>query len=198
MIKTLEKFDIILASQSPRRKNLLRGIDVDFRIVLKDEIDESYPSHLNKSEIPEYLAKKKAQNYIHDLKPESLLITADTVVWLDNKVLGKPESEEDAVSILNELSGRMHEVITGVCITSVNKQSSFCSLTKVWFRKLNAEEISYYINQYKPYDKAGAYGIQEWIGYVGIERIEGSYFNVMGLPIQQLYNELLNFTQNHD
>lgn len=193
MIKQLDNYDIILASKSPRRNHLLKGLDIHFRILLKEGIDESYPHHLDKLETPVYLAKSKSVHYKKDLRQNSLLITADTIVWLDNQVLEKPESEKDACHILEKLSGNVHEVITGVSILSREKQITFYSLTKVWFRKLADWEIQYYIENYKPYDKAGAYGIQEWIGYAGIEKIEGSYFNVMGLPVQQLYQQLLNF-----
>ncbi len=193
MIAGLNKYDIILASRSPRRKHLLEGLDINFRVVYDEDIDESYPDQLTKTEIPVYLARNKASYYQNELTKNSILITADTIVWLNDKVLEKPASERDAFSILEMLSANAHEVITGVSIVSSDKKVAFQSLTKVWFRELAKWEIEYYIKTYKPYDKAGAYGIQEWIGYAGIEKIEGSYFNVMGLPVQQVYRQLLTF-----
>jgi septum formation protein len=157
------------------------------------EIDEHYPSSLSAKEVPEYLAKLKAQPFRQDFQPDSLLITADTIVLVDDLVLGKPFDYEHAFKMLQQLSGRKHEVITGVCITSTNKQITFSDYTDVFFRSLSATEIDYYLMNYQPYDKAGSYGVQEWIGYVAIQKIEGSYFNVMGLPIQRLYEELLRF-----
>jgi septum formation protein len=189
----LKGYRLILASQSPRRRALLEGLDLTFDIIVRENIDEIYPSGLHKLEIPEYLARIKSDSYIDLLDEKTLLITADTIVWLKNRVVGKPENVEDAISIVTGLSGNMHEVITGVCIRSIDRIKVFHGISKVWFRKLSAEEIHYYINHYLPLDKAGAYGIQEWIGYAGIEKIEGSFYNVMGLPVQMVYTELINF-----
>jgi len=184
---------LILASNSPRRQQLLKGLDVDFEIWSTNHEDESYPDDLPVEEVPVYLAKHKASFFTERLSEDTVLITCDTVVICDGKVLGKPLDYVDAVNILKQLSGNKHTVITGVCLSTIGKTTCFSSFTDVCFRHLADEEIDYYIERYKPYDKAGAYGIQEWIGYVAIERIEGSYFNVMGLPVQMLHNELINF-----
>ncbi len=186
----LSNYRLILASQSPRRQQLLKGIDIDFEIIIKPEIDESIPLNIFKHDIAIYLAQHKAKSYTEYLNSSTIVITADTIVWHNNNVLNKPQNKAEAISMLKNLSGKMHVVYTGVCLSSINKQKTFYSETKVWFRKLNNKEIEYYVNNYKPYDKAGAYGAQEWIGYIAIEKIEGSYFNVMGLPVQQLYSEL--------
>lgn len=191
--KRFEGKNIILASQSPRRQNLLKELEIEFEIRTKDDIDESFPENMPDNEVAEYLANKKADAFITELKPDDILITADTIVILNGKVINKPEDKQDAIRMLNELSGNVHKVITGVCISTVDKRKSFSAHTDVYFRKLTDEEILHYIDKYKPYDKAGAYGIQEWIGYIAIKRIEGSYFNVMGLPIQKLYDELMLF-----
>jgi len=188
---------LILASNSPRRQQLLKGLDVDFEIWSTNHEDESYPDDLPVEQVPTYLAKHKASFFTERLSNDTILITCDTVVVCNGKVLGKPIDYADAVAILKQLSGNKHTVITGVCMSTANKSSCFSSFTDVYFRHLTDEEIEYYIERYKPYDKAGAYGIQEWIGYVAIERIEGSYFNVMGLPVQKLHNELLNFINNN-
>lgn len=188
----LKDFQIILASQSPRRQMLLKGLDIDFTIKPLDA-DESYPDHLVREQIPLFLSEWKATHYFFSEHLNELVITADTIVWIDDRVLGKPLSDEDAILTLKTLSGRTHEVITGVTISTKHKTLSFFVESKVDFRKLADEEISYYVNNYHPFDKAGAYGIQEWIGYIGIEKIEGSFYNVMGLPVQKLYCELLNF-----
>ncbi|KAB2871632.1 MAG: septum formation protein Maf [Bacteroidales bacterium] len=188
---------LILASNSPRRQQLLKGLDVDFEIWSTNHEDESYPNDLPVEQVPTYLAKHKASFFTERLSNDTILITCDTVVVCNGKVLGKPVDLADAVAILKQLSGNRHTVITGVCLSTANKSSCFSSFTDVYFRHLTDEEIEYYIERYKPYDKAGAYGIQEWIGYVAIERIEGSYFNVMGLPVQKLHNELLNFINNN-
>ncbi len=188
---------LILASNSPRRQQLLKGLDVDFEIWSTNHEEESYPDDLPVVEVPVYLAKHKASFFTERLSADTILITCDTVVICDGKVLGKPLDYADAVNILKQLSGNKHTVITGVCLSTIGKSTCFGSFTDVYFRHLTDEEIEYYIERYKPYDKAGAYGIQEWIGYVAIERIEGSYFNVMGLPVQTLHNELLNFTNNN-
>ncbi len=181
---------IILASNSPRRQALLKELCSEFEIRVKSNIDESFPTDLIREEIPLYLSRKKANAYKDELTEDEILITADTIVWLDEKVVNKPTNRADAIEMIHRLSGNMHEVATGVCLTQKNDQRCFYALTKVYFRELMMDEIEYYVDQYKPYDKAGAYGIQEWIGYVGITKIEGSYFNVMGLPVQKLYDEL--------
>jgi len=189
----INKYNIWLASQSPRRQQLLQELGLDFKVVTKNGLEENYPERLKKHEIPEFLSQQKANAYINELEKNTLLITADTIVWSENKVLGKPKDYNDAVNILNSLSGKKHIVITGVCLTTKEKQKTFSTTTEVFFKKLTNEEINYYITNYKPYDKAGAYGIQEWIGYIGIEKIIGSYFNVVGLPVQKLYSELITF-----
>jgi septum formation protein len=186
----LSDYNLILASQSPRRQMLLKGLDLNFEVIVIPEIDESIPENLFEKDIAIYLSKHKAQSYKPILNNKTIVITADTIVWFDNKVLNKPFDKNEAIQMLKMLSGQMHIVYTGVCISSLNREITFCSETKVWFRNLSDSEIEFYVEKYKPYDKAGAYGAQEWIGYVAIEKIEGSYFNVMGLPVQQLYNEL--------
>jgi len=188
---------LILASNSPRRQQLLKELDVDFEIWSTNHEDESYPDDLPVEQVPTYLAKHKASFFTERLSNDTILITCDTVVVCNGKVLGKPVDYADAVAILKQLAGNKHTVITGVCLSTSSKSTCFSSFTDVYFRHLTDEEIEYYIERYKPYDKAGAYGIQEWIGYVAIERIEGSYFNVMGLPVQKLHNELLNFINNN-
>lgn len=189
LLSNLSKFNIILASQSPRRQNLLKELEFDFTIQIK-EVEENYPAELTKHEIPVYLSKLKASAFNNSIKPDDLIITADTIVWVNNAVLGKPTDREDAENMLKTLSANTHTVYTGVCLKTKNNEHTFWASTDVYFRTLDNKEISYYLDKYKPYDKAGSYGIQEWIGYVGIERINGSYFNVMGLPIQKLYDEL--------
>ena len=184
---------LILASNSPRRKELLEGIDVEFEIRVLPQIDETYPESLPVEEIGEYLARKKATSYLPDLKNNELLITADTVVLLNDRILEKPVDAEDAKRMLKILSGKTHRVITGVCLSTKNKQVSFLDTAHVTFGELLDEEIDYYVSTYMPMDKAGSYGVQEWIGYVGVKRIEGSYYNVMGLPIYKLYKALKSF-----
>ncbi len=191
-MKWLPDYNYILASKSPRRQELLKSLGVVFQVVIKD-VEEDYPVNLNKEEIPVFLAELKAKHFLNDLKENDLLITADTIVWFNGEVLGKPENKKEAIETLQKLSGRQHQVISGVSLSSVQKQKSFYSITNVQFKQLSLPEIEYYVSEYKPYDKAGAYGIQEWIGYIGITNIEGSFYNVMGLPIQQLYTEILNF-----
>ena len=186
-------YKVLLASNSPRREELLRGIDIDFEIKVLPNIDESYPVDLPSEEVAEFVALKKASSYINNLQKDELMITADTVVILDNKIYGKPVNKEEAKKMLSDLSGKTHHVISGVCLTSTIKQSSFSVVSKVVFSILTNEEIEYYIERYAPFDKAGSYGVQEWIGYIGVEHINGSYFNIMGLPIQRLYRELLSF-----
>lgn len=189
---------LILASKSPRRQHLLSELGVQFEIKLNGDKDESYPESIPFNEIPIFLAKKKAIPFQNKLSDNEILITSDTIVWCNSKVLGKPIDREDAINILSQLSNNKHVVITGVCINHRGKEHCFSALTDVYFRELSLEEITYYVDKFKPYDKAGAYGVQEWIGYIGVERIDGSYFNVMGLPVQKLYVELLNFFKNSD
>lgn len=186
-------FNIILASNSPRRKELLDRLDIDYRVNIIPNIDESYPADLELEKVAEYLSKKKAQAYIETLEDKDLLITADTVVLLENKIYGKPKDEQDAIQMLENLSGKTHKVTTGLCLTSVLKQVSITVESEVQFSALDRSEIEYYVSKYKPFDKAGAYGIQEWIGSVAVESISGSYFNIMGLPVQRLYQELKKF-----
>jgi len=187
LLKNIEKYKIVLASQSPRRQELLRGLQVDFSVKVMD-VDETYPSDIVGVDIPMFLAEKKADAYVID--DETLLITADTIVWHEGQVLGKPRDKADAKRMLKQLSGKTHEVITGVCICTTKKRKVFHVISEVRFASLAESEIDYYLENFKPYDKAGSYGVQEWIGYVGVEHIDGSYFNVMGLPIQRVYNEL--------
>lgn len=186
-----QNYHIILASNSPRRKELLGGLGLDYEVRTMSGIDESYPEELQGEDIPIYISAKKAEAYLETLKDDELLITADTIVWLDGRVLGKPADEEDACRMLRDLSGKTHQVITGVTLATTGIRKSFASVSQVTFAPLSEEEISYYVNHYHPMDKAGSYGVQEWIGFIGVERIEGSYFNVMGLPVQRLYRELL-------
>ena len=190
MLDNLKEYHIILASNSPRRRELLAGLGLDFEVRTLPGIDESYPDSLEGSHIPLYIARKKAEAYRTYLHKDELMITADTIVWLDRRVLGKPRDEAEAVQMLRDMSGRTHEVYTGVCLTTSARQRSFTVGTRVRFAQLSDEEIQYYVSHFHPLDKAGAYGVQEWIGYVGVEYIEGSYYNVMGLPMQRLYQEL--------
>ncbi len=184
---------VILASQSPRRQNLFKELGVEYEILVKNDIEEIYPENIKEEKIALFLAKLKASAYKDEIDSGNLVITADTIVLLNGKVIGKPKDREDATSILSRLSGNMHRVITAVCLSAQHKQKSFFAETDVFFKNLNQDEINYYLNTYQPYDKAGSYGIQEWIGYIGIEKIEGSYYNVMGLPTQMLYEELKRF-----
>ncbi len=188
-------YRIILASNSPRRRELLGGLGIDFTVKVIDGIDESWPHDLKGEEIPIYISREKAAPYIPHIKPDELVITADTIVYVDGQVLGKPCDKADAERMLRLISGRWHEVITGVTLTTAARQRSFAVTTRVRFCNLSDSEIRQYVDSGQPMDKAGAYGIQEWIGYVGVEAIEGSYFNVVGLPVQRLYRELLNFFQ---
>jgi septum formation protein len=185
-------YNYILASKSPRRNELLKSLGIHF-IVKTREVDEVYPDSLTKEEIPVYLAKLKAHAFQNEISDNDLVITADTIVWLNGKVLGKPKDKPEAIRMLNELSGNQHQVITGVCLSSKEKELAFYSTSDVYFKNLSADEIEYYVSEYKPYDKAGAYGIQEWIGSIGISHIEGSFYNVMGLPIQKLYEKIQIF-----
>jgi septum formation protein len=192
MLSELLKYRLVLASKSPRRQQLLKGLGVEFEIRTRDT-DESFSNALQNEEIALYLAEVKADAMSDTLKTGELIVTADTIVCLGNEVLNKPSDAEEACKMLKALSGQMHRVYTGVCLTTLEKQRLFFDETKVFFRNLTEEEIAYYVENYRPYDKAGSYGAQEWMGYVGVERIEGSYFNVMGLPVHKLYTELLNF-----
>ena len=188
-----ENYKIILASNSPRRKELLAGIDVDFEVRVIQDIDESYPANLSTKDIAEYISRKKAVVYRQQMADDELIITADTIVVLGNEVMGKPQDEADASRMLHELSGLTHQVITGVTLTTTTRQQSFSVETDVTFKTLSDEEINYYVQCYKPFDKAGAYGIQEWIGHIGVTGLHGSYFNVMGLPVQRIYEALRKF-----
>ncbi|OJV42573.1 MAG: septum formation protein Maf [Bacteroidales bacterium 36-12] len=190
MLDNLKKYNIILGSASPRRQELLRGINIDFE-VLPLSVDEDYPTNLNPHDIPEYLAVKKSDAYLKlPLSDNTLIITADTIVIIDNNILGKPTDKEEAKAMLRKLSDRTHDVITGVCIRTKTNRKIFKVVSSVRFSHISDAEIDYYLDKYAPYDKAGSYGVQEWIGYVAVEDIQGSYFNVMGLPIQRLYHEL--------
>jgi septum formation protein len=189
----LSGYDIILASNSPRRKELLSGLDFEYEVKTLPDIDESYPDDLQGEDIATYIARKKADAYLPCLKNDTLLITADTIVLLAGKVYGKPRNEAEAKQMLRDLSGKTHIVATGVCIATKDKQHTFGASSEVRFAKLDEDEIEYYVTKYKPLDKAGAYGVQEWIGYIAVEYISGSYFNIMGLPIQRLYRELKRF-----
>jgi septum formation protein len=184
-------YKIVLGSQSPRRKQLLSGLGITFDTWVSN-VNEEYPEHLQAQNIALYLSKKKAEAFSFN-NSSTLLITADTIVWINNHALNKPQNYENAKQMLWELSGTMHQVYTGVCLKTKNKEKSFYCETNVYFKPLTESEIDYYLTNYKPYDKAGSYGIQEWIGYTAIWRIEGSYFNIMGLPTAELYNELLHF-----
>lgn len=188
-----KRYNIVLASNSPRRRELLSGLDIDYEVKVLDDIDESYPSSIPLREVAEYLSIKKADAYTSYLKDSDLLITADTIVLLEDEIYGKPVDKEDAIRMLRGLSGKTHEVITGVSLVSKDKTVTFSSVTKVVFGDLSDDEINYYIDKYKPYDKAGSYGVQEWIGYVGVKHMEGSYYNVMGLPIYRVFEELKKF-----
>ena len=182
-----------MASNSPRRKELLAGLDLQFEVRVLQGIDESYPHDLPTSKIAEFISKKKADAYVQTMADDELVITADTVVILGDEVMGKPHDEADAKRMLGELSGRTHQVATGVTLSTKERQVSFSVVTDVTFKQLSADEIDYYVRTYKPYDKAGAYGIQEWIGYIGVTALKGSYFNVMGLPVQRIYEALKRF-----
>lgn len=189
----LENYHIILASNSPRRRQLLAGLDLDFEVKVLPDIEENYPANLETSDIPVYIATEKAAAYKDLMTEHDLIITADTVVVLGDEVLGKPVDAEDAKRMLRALSGKTHQVITGVCLMTRQRQRSFAVKTDVSFKELTEDEISYYVEKYQPMDKAGAYGIQEWIGYIGVTSLNGSYFNVMGLPVQRISKELKLF-----
>ena len=193
MLDNLKKYRLILASNSPRRKELLAGLGLDYEVRTLPDVDESYPESLQGGDIPLYISRMKADAYKPMLQPDELMITADTIVWMDGMVLGKPRNKFGAIEMLRQLSGHTHQVFTGVTITTATRQHSFSVGTEVRFANLTDEEIVYYVDTYQPMDKAGAYGVQEWIGYIGVENIQGSYFNVMGLPVQRLYTELKKF-----
>lgn len=188
----LEKYNVILASKSPRRKHLLSELGIKFDIVSKD-VAEVFPENLEILKVPEYLAKIKAEPFINEVDDKTLVITSDTIVAIDDEILGKPRDYKEAVEMLNKLSGRTHTVATGVFLYNKKREVSFTATTDVTFKELTSDEINYYIENYNPYDKAGGYGIQEWFGYVAVEKINGSYFNVMGLPVHKLYEELCKF-----
>ena len=179
ILPNLSQYKIVLGSNSPRRRELLAGLDIDFEV-------QTIP-------VPVYIARKKAEAYISSMSADELLITADTIVWTFSEILGKPKDREDAIAMLRKLSGHVHEVITGVCITTKEKTVSFSASSTVCFARLDDDEIVYYVDKYRPFDKAGSYGIQEWIGYVAVEAINGSFYNVMGLPVRLLYQELKKF-----
>ena len=189
----LKKYSIILASGSPRRKELLSSIGIDYKVKVINGIDENYPANMKATDIPQFISRKKATAYKHDMSDGDLIITADTVVAVGDDILGKPKDKAEAVKMLNLLSGRKHQVITGVTVMTNSREETFATVSNVSVAKLSGEEIDYYIEKYKPYDKAGAYGIQEWIGMIGVTEIEGSFFNVMGLPVQRLYTLLKTF-----
>jgi septum formation protein len=184
--------ELYLASQSPRRRALLKELGFPVKIIKAPDIDEIYPDNLKGSEIPVYLSQLKADEYKELLPENAVLVTADTIVWLNNEVLGKPANTEEAIEMLLKLSGNKHQVFTGVSLKYRGNRISFYDETQVFFRRMDIAEITYYVEKFKPFDKAGAYGVQEWIGFTGVERIEGSYFNVMGLPTHRLYSELIN------
>jgi len=184
---------LILGSKSPRRKELLEGLGLTFETRVK-EVEETFSIDIDQYKVAEFLANKKANAFTNDLTKEDIIITSDTIVLCDGEILGKPNDAKDAFEMLTKLSGKSHQVITGVCLKSIEKTITFSDTTKVWFKSLTSDEINFYIKTYQPFDKAVSYGIQEWIGYVGIEKIEGTYFNVMGLPVNLLYKRLYDFT----
>ena len=198
MLDNLKKYNVILASGSPRRKQLLEGLGIEFRQWVLDGIDESFPDNIPAETVAEYIAHKKSDAYLSKMSDNDLVITADTIVVVDDGngmsiILGKPHGRDMAVNMLRMLSNKAHKVITGCCITTKERQRAFSVSTDVTFKQLSDEEIGYYVDTYKPYDKAGAYGIQEWIGCIGVKNINGSYYNVMGLPLHRLYTELKHF-----
>ncbi len=193
MLDNLKGKSVILASGSPRRRQLLGGLEIDFTVRLIDGIDETYPDGMAMAEIPKYISRRKAEAYVPTMASDEIIITADTIVWADGEVLGKPHTPHEAVSMLRRLSGRTHQVVTGVTVLSADRRETFACVTDVTFDTLSEAEMQHYVADYKPLDKAGAYGIQEYIGYIGVTGISGSYFNVMGLPVQKLYRVLLTF-----
>ncbi len=186
-------YHIILASNSPRRRELLRGLDIAFDVRVQPDIAEDYPADTAPADVAAYISREKANAYKDTIAENELIITADTVVIVGNEILGKPHDDAEAKEMLHKISGRKHQVVTGVCLTTTEKQRCFSVSTDVTFKNLKEEEIDYYIETYRPLDKAGAYGIQEWIGYIGVTALEGSYFNVMGLPVQRIWEELNAF-----
>lgn len=189
-LENIQHYKIVLASNSPRRRELLSGLNLEYTVRVLPDIDESYPDTLKGEEIPMYISREKAGVYRNSMAEDELIITADTVVCINEKVLGKPRTQEEAKEMLRELSGKTHQVITGVCLMTCGLQRTFSATTQVTFDVLTEDEIEFYVEKFRPLDKAGAYGVQEWIGFVGVSRLEGSYFNVMGLPVQRLYQEL--------
>lgn len=185
----LKGIEIILASQSPRRQELLKGLDIDFTIKTRP-VNEVYDGKLKAGAITEYLSILKAGAFDHDIKDNQLLITSDTIVWLESAALGKPKNTNHAIEMLTAMSGKVHEVYTSVTFTTARNQDTITGCTKVFFKELTSDEISYYVNTYQPMDRAGAYGIQDWIGYTGIDKLEGCYYNVMGLPLPKVYQWL--------
>ena len=192
LLEKIKDYHLILATQSPRRHFLMKEAGFEFETIIPEGIEEKYPETLRKEEIPIYLAELKASMFEGKLKKNDILITADTIVYLDNNVLGKPVDRADAINMLTKLSGRSHDVYTGVCFISSNKKHSFSAISTVYFRVFSTSEIHYYVDKYKPYDKAGAYAVQEWIGAVGIKSINGDFYNVMGLPISRVMQALKN------
>jgi len=190
---SFKDYHIILASNSPRRKELLRGLDIAFDVRVQSDIAEDYPADTAPADVAAYISREKANAYKDTIAENELVITADTVVIVGNEILGKPHDDAEAKEMLHKISGRKHQVVTGVCLTTTEKQRCFSVSTDVTFKNLKEEEIDYYIETYSPLDKAGAYGIQEWIGYIGVTALEGSYFNVMGLPVQRIWEELNRF-----
>lgn len=189
-LENIQHYKIVLASNSPRRRELLSGLNLEYTVRVLPDIDESYPDTLKGEEIPMYISREKAGAYRNSMAEDELIITADTVVCINEKVLGKPRTQEEAKEMLRGLSGKTHQVITGVCLMTCGLQRTFSATTQVTFDVLTEDEIEFYVEKFRPLDKAGAYGVQEWIGFVGVSRLEGSYFNVMGLPVQRLYQEL--------
>ena len=192
-LENIQHYKIVLASNSPRRRELLSGLNLEYTVRVLPDINESYPDTLKGEEIPMYISREKAKAYRNSMAEDELIITADTVVCINEKVLGKPRTQEEAKEMLRELSGKTHQVITGVCLMTCGLQRTFSATTQVTFDVLTEDEIEFYVEKFRPLDKAGAYGVQEWIGFVGVSRLEGSYFNVMGLPVQRLYQELKKF-----
>tara|TARA_B100000809_G_scaffold264657_1_gene321097 strand:+ start:24023 stop:24610 length:588 start_codon:yes stop_codon:yes gene_type:complete len=195
MLKKLtDKYTIILASGSPRRQQFLKDLQIPYTVKLFD-VEEVYDAILKREEITAYLSKLKSEPFDAIIKENELVITSDTIVWFENKAMGKPKDNEEAFQMLKKLSGNMHEVITSICFKTAEASKIISDTTKVYFKEITDKEINFYINNFKPFDKAGSYGIQEWIGYIGVEKIEGSYFNVMGLPVHKLYDFLKNLVQ---
>lgn len=193
MLENLSKYHIYLASKSPRRRELLTQLRIKFNTINIGGIDESYPDDIPAAEVPQYIANRKADAYMSLIKENEMIITADTLVMIDNRILGKPKDEPEAVQMLMDLSGKVHKVVSGVCIVTASRRTSFTTETDVKFAEISKEEAEYYVENYMPLDKAGAYGIQEWVGCIAVESIHGSFYNVMGLPVHRLYNELKLF-----